>query len=1268
MFGGTDRFSVIRRLGEGGMGVVYLARDRERDGVVALKTLPAPDPSKILRLKSEFRTLAGVAHANLIQLYELVSDGNHWFFTMEYVAGQDFVHHVVGAHLGDFTSTMDGAAAEATVRASQTPEGVAPITAPVIPGRRSSANLLTNIDPVPFQVDEDRLRPALRQLVSAIHSLHGAGILHLDVKPSNVLVTPSGRVVVLDFGLATRFRGRELDAAESVTMRGTPAYMAPEQMGEGMGEASDWYGVGVLLYEALTRRLPFVGSMWEILHQKMESEPPPPSAHNPLVPADLDDLCVALLRPRPPDRLTGPEVLKRLRIDAPTPLRESQPLAVLPTQARALVGRDREVSELCEAVALVREGTAVSVLVHGTSGVGKTVLVEGFLDELAGEARILRSRCYERESVPYKAFDGLIDALVSELALMKPGELAIVLPPQTAALARLFPVLTRLPEVEARVREEAVAPDALERRRHGFAGLRELLRRLADQKLLVVVLDDLQWADHDSRVLLADILRPPGSPELLLLGMYRDEDVARSAFLRGVLAATPEEVGVVRKISVGPLPADKVRELALRNMADGDPDREAKAELVARESRGHPYFVAELVFELEASASGPMLSLDALIDRRVKRLPALARELLEVVAIAGRPLSQTLLLAAQRAGAPADRPAEESALATLQALNMIRTSGARTEDQVEAYHDRVRETVASHLSPEHQRDTHRKLAVTMEAAGADAAELAPHFHAAGELLKAAHHAARAAEHAERTLAFDRAAAFLRMALESSPGAPASVTQPWIERLAEALKNGGRAAEAAAAYQRAADSARSAVALELRRRAAEQLLVSGHLDTGSELLGSVLRAVGLRLAGSPTRALASVVAQRAFLKVRGLRYEVRPKGTLADEELTRIDMCWSVAVGLSMVDNVRAADFQARHLLLSLRSGDLERITRALTFEVGFVAGPGSATDVASGALLRESGELARRVGTPYATGFHTLMAGVREYLAGRWTRAFELAEAAEHTLRERCSGLTWEVTNAQRFALGSLMYQGDMLEVLRRLPGLLRHAHERGNLYVATDLRTRIALPWLAIDDPARVEHEIEDAFAHWTDQGFHLQHFNALMALGHKDLYTGDPERARTRLADQAKRLKRSLVLRLQVPRIEVMYLRARLALAIAARRKGTEVQSLLEDASRDATAIEAERAPWAMPLAGILHAAVAAARGERPALERFERAARGLDAVDMHLHAAVARFRAGELEGGVRGKRLVDDARQFMVERGVKVPEQFVAMFAPGPWSGAQ
>jgi len=832
-FAGTERFSVIRRLGEGGMGVVYLAHDRERDGVVALKTLPAPEPSKILRLKTEFRALSGVTHPNLVQLYELVSDGRHWFFTMEYVEGLDFLQYVQRTQAGALAETVQvddvGSAASLTLAASSNAAGrhaaasiaataavdtlpsvgaapamgaaatvgaAAPSVATPSWGPRSEREAAAIEGGSAFAVNEERLRPALRQLVGAIQSLHAAGMLHLDIKPSNVLVTPAGRVVVLDFGLVTHFRASEPEpASQRETVSGTPAYMAPEQVRHGgLCEASDWYGVGAMLYEVLTRRLPFAGTTWEILRAKIEREPPPPRAWNRLVPADLDDLCSALLKPQPEHRLGGTEILRRAGIDAPHDelAPSGSTLAAVPERARELIGRAREARALREVFAEVRAGNAATALVHGASGMGKTALVEDFLDDVAGAALVLRGRCYERESVPYKAFDSLIDGLCGKLAALPPDQLTALLPPQTAALARLFPVLTQLPGVEARLREAAAVPDALERRRQGFAGLRELLQRLAAQRPLVVFLDDLQWGDLDSGALLSDILRPPSAPPLLLLGSYRDEDVARSGFLQGLLSATPAEVGAVRDVLVGPLSEADARSLALAGLDAADPERDARAAHVARESGGHPYFVAELVRELATSApaSGrnPALSLDGVIHRRVERLPQLARDLLEVATIAGRPLSQTLLLSAQRAGASADRLAEESALATLQASHMLRTSGARAEDQVEAYHDRVRETVAAHLSGERQRAVHRKLALALEASDSgDAEELAPHFHGAGDRDRAAHYASRAAENAEQALAFDRAAAFHRMALDCSEGSPSSVTQPWKERLAEASR-------------------------------------------------------------------------------------------------------------------------------------------------------------------------------------------------------------------------------------------------------------------------------------------------------------------------------------------------------------------------------------------------------------------------------------------------------------------------------------------------
>ena len=1265
-------YKILGELGRGGMGVVYRALDRRRDQVVALKTVQRAAPAAILRFKQEFRTLADVSHPNLVALYELASDGRSWFFTMELVDGVDFLTYVrPPANMPD-----EGTAHDPESSSSRSPESdiadtriAAGLTGPRLGSDR--AEMLTD-DPArgpglsPSRLD--RLRTSIRQLAEGVATLHEAGKLHRDIKPSNVLVTRRGRVVLLDFGLAVELDQSGLHQSSEPHILGTVAYMAPEQAaGRPVSQAGDWYSVGVMLYEALTGRPPFLGRPLEVLMDKQRSEPPAPRQWVPDVPEDLDALCIDLLRRHPVERPSGRDVLFRLGSMTARPGTHASPQSS-PTQAVSLIGRQRHLEALTAAFAAVQQGRTVVLYVHGGSGVGKSALVQHFLDGLAerDEAVVLAGRCYEREAVPYKAIDGLIDALVRHLRHLPHAESQGLLPRDIGPLLRVFPVLRHVEAVALAPRRPAETPDPQEVRRRAFAALRELLARLGDRRPLVLSIDDLQWGDVDSATLLSELLRPPDPPVLLLLGCYRSEDAATSPLLRELLGLHKEPDSALdrRELAIEALTGSEAEALASTLLDRGDPAAKAHTGAIARESGGNPFFITELVRHLQPNAeplqhplTATGISLDEMLWARILRFPAAARQLLEVVAVSGQPLS--LDEACRAAGLGVD---EHAAPALLHAGRLIRSTGAEGGNEVETYHDRVRETVVAHLSPSALEDHHRYLARTLEVSDrADFEALAVHYRGAGEPARAGELFARAAEQAAEALAFDRAVTLYRRVLElRSPGE--GEDRCLRTQLANALANAGRGAEAAREYLATATGAGRAEGLRLKQCAGYQLLISGHVNEGLGILDAVLESMGSRLPDSPRQALVSLLVSRAILRVRGLGFRERDSNQIPPEVLDRVDIARGIAVGLSVVDWIRGASFQSRSLLLALRAGEPLRVALALAWEAVISACQGWSARRRTARLIAAAKALAQRLDHPHALGMATLAKGAAEFLEGRFLAGVEFTDRAAVILREHGTGVTWELDRAQIFGILSLFYAGRVSELRRRSPRMVQEARERGNLYQESTIEAGMAfLPRLAADQVDEARVRAAEAIRYWSQQGFHFQHLTYFFTCTYIDLYVGDATGAWGRVGRIDPQLRASQLLRIQFVRIDVLEHSGRAAVAAAAAAR--DPRPLLRTAAGYARRLDRERLPWARALALLIRAGVASVRGDATsAVTLLTGAAAAFDAVDMGLFAASARRRLGVLLGGEEGGALMAQADAWMTGQEIRNPARMAACVAPG------
>ncbi len=587
----ANRYEPLERLGQGGMGVVYRARDRLTGVVVALKqvlvaagelqfSISDRSTNEALALALEFRTLATLRHPHIISVQDYGFDGTgHPFFTMEYLPdAQPITNYANGKSF------------------------------------------------------DERLR-LLTEMLQAIVYLHRRGIIHRDIKPGNILVNAAGSVKVLDFGLAVE---RDIVSAsddDSGEVAGTIAYMAPEILqGQPVGVASDLFAVGIIAYEMFAEQHPFnTSSVMALINDLMFATPDFERVDDEVV-----EFIEIMLSKVPEERPTSArDALAQLYkpLTQPPP-EETAIIRESFLQASRFVGRKAELDQLTESLKAAKGGTSSGWLIGGESGVGKSRLVDEVrVRALVEGVRVVRGQGVSEGGVPYQLWRGVLRPLVisTDLSDLEASVLKTIVPDIDTLLGQ--PV-TEAEPLEGEANQQRLAVTIV-----------DVFKRQVSPTL--IILEDLQWSEEGLEPLKA-LVRQLDDLKLMLLGTYRADE--RPNLPQEIPEMQPMrlrrlESKAVEALSVSML-GDTGRDPALVNLINRE--TEGNVFFIVEVVRA----LAEEAGRLDAIGSsdlparvmaGGMLDI---LRRRLARLPDWAQEPLQLAAVVGRQLDAAVIQAA----------------------------------------------------------------------------------------------------------------------------------------------------------------------------------------------------------------------------------------------------------------------------------------------------------------------------------------------------------------------------------------------------------------------------------------------------------------------------------------------------------------------------------------------------------------------------------------------------------------------------------------------
>ncbi|MBL9038432.1 MAG: AAA family ATPase, partial [Archangium sp.] len=551
-------YRITRRIARTDLSEVYAALNSASQPVCIKRLLPeraAADGEARLSFVREARLLAELSHPSIVKVHEIGDDGVAPFMCMELIDGQGL---------------------DALIRAQK-----------------------------PALLDGLELG---RQIADALSRLHEKGVVHADLKPANVLVLPGPTAKLVDFGLAVSATG----ATKGVS--GTPHYMSPEQTGLvdwPVDARSDIYALGVLLFEVLTGQVPFdADDPLALLKAHVSQTPRAPSTVTPGLPPLLDRLVLKLLQKNPSERYRSAssvahdlgEVMSRLRRgDASPDFPLDTSLSANERVGHVFIGRGEELAQLEASLTRTADGHVQWFFVSGLAGTGKSALLKEFVcRSLAKGARFASGKCFAHaKGLPWYVLSEVLSHHVEHLQREPVAEREAAIARIRSAVGELAGELVKVVPAFASILPDAPPPTYLGEGKDRVRFMQmftRLLEAIAPKGApLVLMLDDLQWADHGTLQALESASMNVASASLLIVGSFRPEETPPEHPLTAILDKARTKAGFAR-VDLAPFTRDGTGLLVaetLRQARKAVP--ESLVDRIHSHTQGNALFVTEVL-------------------------------------------------------------------------------------------------------------------------------------------------------------------------------------------------------------------------------------------------------------------------------------------------------------------------------------------------------------------------------------------------------------------------------------------------------------------------------------------------------------------------------------------------------------------------------------------------------------------------------------------------------------------------------------------------